>query len=122
MPWDTLYMKALSITKAIMSKEEQDTILGGLIRSRQETVRKLGALKAKAGDIGHYLETLGKLLKNDPGMVSFNNQPRNIQRPRKDYSRADCTFDDIATTTDEIADAEIELLAIIERLKPFHVN
>ena len=58
-----------------MTPEDQDAVIGRLVRERRDLRGKIAALETEAHSIGATLTYLGQLLRDSPDSIMFENHP-----------------------------------------------
>jgi hypothetical protein len=67
-----------------MSPEDQDAVVGRLVRDRREVREQKAALEVEAANLGAIFQQLGELLQRSPVSVVFENQAVEMQFQRRD--------------------------------------
>jgi ubiquinone biosynthesis protein UbiJ len=102
-----------------MTQEEQDMLLGRLIRERKTTEQYLQQLKNKAAAFGKILQDLGLSLKQAPETITFVGRTFDgrFQRGLQPIRTQDIpSSEEIVKLVEEIRAKEIELTDIKDRL------
>jgi hypothetical protein len=68
-----------------VTQEDQDAIIGRLVRERAEKDATIGAIRAELYRIGQSMLALGTMLANDPEHVVFEEQPVDINYTRRGF-------------------------------------
>jgi hypothetical protein len=58
-----------------MTQEDQDAVIGRVVRERRELQAKLAALEVEAEKLGMMFQQLGQMLRDSPDMIVFENHP-----------------------------------------------
>jgi hypothetical protein len=90
-----------------MSPEDQDAIIGRVLRQRKEAHQRLAMLQAEAKRIGEKLGTLSGILVRHPHDVWFEAASTNTgyRRDEESFKLADIDSKKIADLTSQIRDA-----------------
>jgi ABC-type Fe3+-hydroxamate transport system substrate-binding protein len=103
-----------------MSPEDKDALIGCAIRQKKEAEEKLAMLEAQAKKIGERLVQLGNLLRDRPQNVWFDAMSTGTRYSVPGvttFKPADADGKMIVTLTDQIRDANDELLRATESAK-----
>lgn len=58
-----------------MTQEDQDAVIGRVVREQRDLRAKLAALEVEAQNIGVIFANLGAMLQGDPQGIAFENHP-----------------------------------------------
>jgi hypothetical protein len=87
-----------------MSPEDQDAIIGSVLRQRKDAQQKLAMLHAEAKRMGQKLETLSGMLMRNPHDVWFD-----APQPVNSFKSADVDARKISDLTGQIRDTYDEV-------------
>lgn len=68
-----------------MTSQEQDAVVGRLMREQKETDRQLGLLRVELDHVGQVLVELGQTLQQSPDRVAFDEEPLPIKFDRSNF-------------------------------------
>jgi hypothetical protein len=114
----SLYAKGKE--RYFMTQEDQDVVVGRIVRERREAGARLAALQAEASKFGVLFFHLGQLLQQNPESINFENipMPLDFQRPNLPlFKQADISSQKIYQLVKDIQDTMLELKGIDSKAK-----
>lgn len=90
---------------SFMSQQEQDAVIGRVVRERQEAHKTLAVLDSEAKRLGKQLSGLGEMLQIRPATIVFENQMVAVHHKRQGdplFNPNDISVERIIKLTEEI--------------------
>lgn len=89
-----------------MSTEEQDAVIGRLVREKKQAETKLVSLKARTMELGNRYRELGETLALAPDAITFDGEMAHPGKTRRTYDRSLFNIEEIVRLVTDVQEAE----------------